>query len=184
MTAQVPAALIAWRIGASKENTRSVATAPMPAQSGAQSRSVASSTRSRCSRPDDVTAPSASTQPRAARSRTATPHSSSVHPRVARAAASGNQPPPRRTLDHRPDARRRRIPKRSTTMRPKDTQMTSTRTVAIVTGAGRGMGRACADALVGTVATLVSVDRDERLHATACDELSARGRSLLRSSQM
>jgi NAD(P)-dependent dehydrogenase (short-subunit alcohol dehydrogenase family) len=35
--------------------------------------------------------------------------------------------------------------------------MTIAPTVAVVTGAGRGMGRSCADALVGTVDTVVLV---------------------------
>jgi NAD(P)-dependent dehydrogenase (short-subunit alcohol dehydrogenase family) len=52
--------------------------------------------------------------------------------------------------------------------------MTDTRTVAIITGAGRGMGRACADALVASVDVIVIVDRDEDLLETARRELSAR----------
>lgn len=41
------------------------------------------------------------------------------------------------------------------------------------------MGRACADSLVGTVDVIVLVDRDERLLATARDELSARGATVV-----
>lgn len=49
----------------------------------------------------------------------------------------------------------------------------SNATVGVVTGAGRGMGRSCADALVGTVDVLV--DRDVDLLATAAAELTAAG---------
>src|SRR5258708_972291 len=51
--------------------------------------------------------------------------------------------------------------------------MTIRPTVAVVTGAGRGMGRSCADALVGTVDTVVLVDHDADLLATAGRELAA-----------
>lgn len=53
--------------------------------------------------------------------------------------------------------------------------MTSPPTVAVVTGAGRGMGRSCADALASTVDALVLVDRDPDLLAAACDQLGATG---------
>lgn len=53
--------------------------------------------------------------------------------------------------------------------------MTTSPTVAVVTGAGRGMGRSCADALARTVDTLALVDRDPDLLATACDQLGATG---------
>jgi NAD(P)-dependent dehydrogenase (short-subunit alcohol dehydrogenase family) len=46
-------------------------------------------------------------------------------------------------------------------------------TVGIVTGAGRGMGLACAHRLVDEVDTLVLVDRDEEGLASAADELRA-----------
>jgi len=48
--------------------------------------------------------------------------------------------------------------------------------VGIVTGAGRGMGRACADALTGMVDALVLVDVDEAAAAEAARELSDCGR--------
>src|ERR671919_416008 len=50
-------------------------------------------------------------------------------------------------------------------------------TVGIVTGAGRGMGRACADRLRGMVDALVLVDLDEASVAAAAHELSASGRA-------
>jgi NAD(P)-dependent dehydrogenase (short-subunit alcohol dehydrogenase family) len=56
--------------------------------------------------------------------------------------------------------------------------MTIRPTVAVVTGAGRGMGRSCADALVGTVDTVVLVDRDADLLATAGHELAATGANI------
>lgn len=46
-------------------------------------------------------------------------------------------------------------------------------TVGVVTGAGRGMGRACAHALAGTVDHLVLVDRDADLLAAAADALAS-----------
>jgi NAD(P)-dependent dehydrogenase (short-subunit alcohol dehydrogenase family) len=48
-------------------------------------------------------------------------------------------------------------------------------TVGIVTGAARGMGRACATRMVGLVDGVVLVDRDEALLADAADELRAGG---------
>jgi NAD(P)-dependent dehydrogenase (short-subunit alcohol dehydrogenase family) len=48
-------------------------------------------------------------------------------------------------------------------------------TVGVVTGAGRGMGRSCADVLVGAVDALVLVDRDAELLAVSVEELSSRG---------
>ncbi|MEV4241725.1 MULTISPECIES: SDR family oxidoreductase [Nocardia] len=45
--------------------------------------------------------------------------------------------------------------------------------VGIVTGAGRGMGLACAQRLVDTVDVLLLVDRDEQTVGTAAEELSA-----------
>jgi NAD(P)-dependent dehydrogenase (short-subunit alcohol dehydrogenase family) len=53
--------------------------------------------------------------------------------------------------------------------------MTAPGTVGIVTGAGRGMGRSCADALLGSVGHLVLVDRDADLLAAARAELSSNG---------
>ena len=53
--------------------------------------------------------------------------------------------------------------------------MTASPTVAVVTGAGRGMGRSCADALAGTVDTLVLVDRDRDLLAVTGQELNDAG---------
>ena len=47
--------------------------------------------------------------------------------------------------------------------------------VGVVTGAGRGMGRACAEVLVGAVDALVLVDREADLLAVASDELVSRG---------
>jgi NAD(P)-dependent dehydrogenase (short-subunit alcohol dehydrogenase family) len=46
-------------------------------------------------------------------------------------------------------------------------------TVGVVTGAGRGMGLACAQRLAGTVDRLLLVDRDEEAAAAAAKELSA-----------
>jgi NAD(P)-dependent dehydrogenase (short-subunit alcohol dehydrogenase family) len=48
-------------------------------------------------------------------------------------------------------------------------------TVGIVTGAGRGMGRACADRVVQMVDTLLVVDLDAESAAAAADELAASG---------
>ncbi|MFI1354643.1 SDR family oxidoreductase [Streptomyces sp. NPDC020898] len=48
-------------------------------------------------------------------------------------------------------------------------------TVGIATGAGRGMGLACAQRLVGMVDTLLLVDRDEATVTAAAKELSAEG---------
>jgi NAD(P)-dependent dehydrogenase (short-subunit alcohol dehydrogenase family) len=45
--------------------------------------------------------------------------------------------------------------------------------IGVVTGASRGMGRACAERLAHDVDALVLVDRDERGLDTAADELSA-----------
>ncbi|MEU9286299.1 SDR family oxidoreductase [Streptomyces sp. NPDC048275] len=49
-------------------------------------------------------------------------------------------------------------------------------TVGMVTGAGRGMGLACAERLTDTVDTLLLVDRDEATVTAAAKDLSARGR--------
>lgn len=49
------------------------------------------------------------------------------------------------------------------------------RTVGIATGAGRGMGLACARRMAGTVDTLLLVDRDEATVTEAAKELSAAG---------
>jgi NAD(P)-dependent dehydrogenase (short-subunit alcohol dehydrogenase family) len=46
-------------------------------------------------------------------------------------------------------------------------------TVGIATGAGRGMGRACAQRLNGVVDTLLLIDRDEATVTRAAQELSA-----------
>jgi NAD(P)-dependent dehydrogenase (short-subunit alcohol dehydrogenase family) len=46
-------------------------------------------------------------------------------------------------------------------------------TVGIATGAGRGMGRACADRLAAMVDVVLLVDRDEAAVAAAADELAA-----------
>ncbi|MBL7489460.1 SDR family oxidoreductase [Frankia sp. AgB1.9] len=51
-------------------------------------------------------------------------------------------------------------------------------TVGIVTGAGRGMGLACAARLVGTVDILLLIDRDESV-AVVAKELSTGGRATL-----
>ena len=48
-------------------------------------------------------------------------------------------------------------------------------TVGIVTGAGRGMGAACAERMADMVDVLVLVDRDEVLLATQADMLAAAG---------
>jgi NAD(P)-dependent dehydrogenase (short-subunit alcohol dehydrogenase family) len=48
-------------------------------------------------------------------------------------------------------------------------------TVAVVTGAGRGMGRSCADALIGAVDSIVLVDRDQGLLTAAHADLVAAG---------
>ena len=48
-------------------------------------------------------------------------------------------------------------------------------TVGIVTGAGRGMGAACAERVADMVDVLVLVDRDEVLLATQADMLAAAG---------
>ncbi|MGI8332526.1 SDR family oxidoreductase [Actinomadura scrupuli] len=48
-------------------------------------------------------------------------------------------------------------------------------TVGIATGAGRGMGLACARRLAGTVDTLLLVDRDEATVTAAAKDLSAAG---------
>ncbi len=53
--------------------------------------------------------------------------------------------------------------------------MGTQRSVGLVTGASRGMGRACADRLVHAVEVLVLVDRDEGGLAAAADELAASG---------
>ena len=50
-----------------------------------------------------------------------------------------------------------------------------TASVGIVTGAGRGMGEACARRLVTQVAVQLVVDRDERLAAETADRLGAGG---------
>jgi NAD(P)-dependent dehydrogenase (short-subunit alcohol dehydrogenase family) len=55
--------------------------------------------------------------------------------------------------------------------------MTDTQTVGVVTGAGRGMGRSCAGALVGTVDHIVLVDRDADLLESALAELTSGGAS-------
>ncbi len=47
----------------------------------------------------------------------------------------------------------------------------SDRTVGLVTGAGRGMGRACAERLARTVDSLVVVDRDDTTLRSAANEL-------------
>src|SRR5688572_5182129 len=49
--------------------------------------------------------------------------------------------------------------------------MSEAQTVGVVTGAGRGMGRACAVRLAGQVDTLVLVDRDPDGLANAADAL-------------
>src|SRR5580698_8810109 len=48
-------------------------------------------------------------------------------------------------------------------------------TVGIVTGAGRGMGAACAERMADMVDVLLLVDRDEVLLATQADMLAAGG---------
>lgn len=48
-------------------------------------------------------------------------------------------------------------------------------TVGIATGAGRGMGLACAQRLAGMVDTLLLVDRDEAAAASAAEHLADRG---------
>ncbi len=48
-------------------------------------------------------------------------------------------------------------------------------TVGIATGAGRGMGAACAERMADMVDVLVLVDRDEVLLATQADMLAAAG---------
>lgn len=48
-------------------------------------------------------------------------------------------------------------------------------TVGIVTGAGRGMGAACADRVADMVDVLLLVDRDEALLATRADMMAAAG---------
>jgi NADP-dependent 3-hydroxy acid dehydrogenase YdfG len=48
-------------------------------------------------------------------------------------------------------------------------------TVGIATGAGRGMGLACARRITGMVDTLVLVDRDETTVAGVAEELRAAG---------
>jgi NAD(P)-dependent dehydrogenase (short-subunit alcohol dehydrogenase family) len=48
-------------------------------------------------------------------------------------------------------------------------------TVGIVTGAGRGMGLACAPRVAALVDTLVLVDRDEVTVTAAAKELTASG---------
>ncbi len=48
-------------------------------------------------------------------------------------------------------------------------------TVGIVTGAGRGMGAACAARVADMVDVLLLVDRDEALLATRADILAAAG---------
>jgi NADP-dependent 3-hydroxy acid dehydrogenase YdfG len=48
-------------------------------------------------------------------------------------------------------------------------------TVGIVTGAGRGMGAACAARLVDMVDVMVLVDRDEGSVAEAADRLTGDG---------
>lgn len=48
-------------------------------------------------------------------------------------------------------------------------------TVSIATGAGRGMGRACADRLAATSDVLVLVDRDEAALGAAAEALGPRG---------
>ncbi len=53
-------------------------------------------------------------------------------------------------------------------------------TVGVVTGAGRGMGRACAEVLIGAVDSLVLVDRDADLVAVAGDELLSSGATVTR----
>ena len=49
-------------------------------------------------------------------------------------------------------------------------------TVGIVTGAGRGMGAACAERMLDMVDVLVMVDRDDTLLATQADMLADAGR--------
>ncbi|OHV40180.1 short-chain dehydrogenase [Parafrankia soli] len=53
------------------------------------------------------------------------------------------------------------------------------RTVGVVTGAGRGIGLACAERLTHMVDLLVLVDLDEQSLRTAARELSTRGRSVV-----
>ena len=48
-------------------------------------------------------------------------------------------------------------------------------TVGIATGAGRGMGAACAERMADMVDVLVLVDRDEVLLATQADMLAVAG---------
>lgn len=57
--------------------------------------------------------------------------------------------------------------------------MTANATVGVVTGAGRGMGRACADALVEAVEVLVLVDLDADLLAVANGGLSSAGAAVV-----
>jgi len=54
----------------------------------------------------------------------------------------------------------------------------SSRTVGVVTGAGRGMGLACARRMVETVDTLVVVDRDDASLQGVSDELGAQAEIL------
>ncbi|MFF3371800.1 SDR family oxidoreductase [Streptomyces sp. NPDC002680] len=54
-------------------------------------------------------------------------------------------------------------------------------TVGIATGAGRGMGLACARRMTGTVDTLLLVDRDEETVTAAAKELSADGGAAVES---
>src|SRR5215472_3189437 len=57
--------------------------------------------------------------------------------------------------------------------------MTLTERVALVTGAGRGIGAACAEALAKAGATVVAADIDASLAAEAAETLTAAGHRCL-----